>query len=240
VRSKGTALRSPARAAKTEQFLTRVLREAYEQHGLSAHELSSLLANWSPAASEAREVVYVVECSEMQCLDHVAEIQAHWEVEARPWPLSLDGEPPAGPVIATYFHYNEIRVRWPHRLHDVRFAAILPDPQLPSLLPPATRRTGRLTLQLCEFDEPKARNIAADLSVLFPADRYRIEPHVVRQAGQFLSASNHRVPVLFTPRVWAALTPSEQGHPRAVKVRYVLAQAELDGLGQHFGWRRRR
>jgi len=237
---RSAAPRTRAGTAKTEQFLTRVLREAYEQHGLTAHDLSGLIANWSPAASDGRHVAYVVECSEMQCRDHISEIESRWEVQGQPWTLSEDGEPPAGPVVATYFHYNEIRLRWPHRLHEIRFVAVLPDPALPSSIGASPRQGRRLSLELCEFDEPKARNIAADLSVLFPGDRYRIEPHVVRRAGERLRGSNRRVPVLFTPRVWAALTAEEKAHPRAVKVRYVLTPAELEALGQHFGWRRRR
>jgi GntR family transcriptional regulator len=233
------ANRRTSGTARTEQFLTRVLREAHELHGLAPHELAGLIANWSPAGGNSPDVAYVIECSELQCRDHISEIEAQWKVEGRPWTLSEDGEPPAGSCVATYFHYNEIRLRWPHRLHEIRFVAILPDPSLASSVG-SPGKSRRVSLELCEFDEPKARNIAADLSVLFPEDRYLIEPHVVRRAGERLTAGHRRVPVLFTPRVWAALSAEEQAHPKAIKVRYVFPPAELESLGQHFGWRRRR
>ncbi len=232
--------RNEARGREVDMFLKRVLREAHERHGLTRHDLAHLLTNWSPAASGAAIVVYMVECSETQCADHVQEIQSHWEVDARPWCLSQEGEPPPGPVVATYFHYNEVRRRWPHRLHEIRFTAIHPDPQIPSRVTSRVRRGKCKTLTLCEFEESMALNIASDLSLLFPGDKYRIEPRVVERANELLGSSQRRTPVLFAPRVWDALTRQERAHPRAIKVFYVFTQDELDAMGRHFGWPRRR
>lgn len=151
-------------------------------HGLAQHDLVHLLANWPPAHSAPTNVIHVVACSETQCADHVQEIQARWDVEARPWCLSQPGEPPSGSIIAPYFHHNEVRRRWPHRLHEVRFAAIHPDPQLPRDPRARSPASKRVTLTLCEFDEPMVLNMAANLSVLFLADRYRIKTRGVRSA----------------------------------------------------------
>ena len=238
----GTAT-SPARAKKADNlddFLQRVLQEGQALHGLARHDLIRLLANWSPTHASAADVVHVVECSETQCGDHAREIEQRWEVEAKPWCLSRSGEPPAGPIVATYFHYNEVRRRWPHRLHEIRFAAIRPDPQLP-----ADRRTfpasgKRATLTLCEFDEPMARNIAADLSALFPADRYRIKTRIVTRGSEALEPRGQRGPLLLSPRVWGSLEPEERMDARAIKAAYVFTEEELENLGACFGWHRRR
>ena len=223
-----------------DDFLQRVLREGHVQHGLARHDLLHLLANWSPTRSDPSTVIHVVECSETQCADHVREIEARWEVEARPWCLSRSGEPPSGPIVATYFHYNEVRRRWPHRLHEIRFAAIHPDSQLPADRRTAPSSGKRVTMTLCEFDEPIARNIAADLSVLFPADRYRIKTRVVTRGSELLGTRGQRRPVLLSPRVWDSLEPEERKDPRAVKVVYVFSEEELENLGTYFGWHRRR
>ncbi len=233
VRARGSIQR------KLEGFLEHVLREAREQHGLTRHDLARLIANSSPAVPGDVKVAHVVECSDTQCADHVQEIQARWHVEARPWCLSRRGEPPPGPIVATYFHYNELRRRWPHRIPEIRLAAIQPDPQLPARVRPNARRGKRMTLTLCEFDELMARNIAADLSVLFPPDGYRIQPRVVDRAGKLLASSNSRTPILFPPRVWGKLSSAEQNDSRAINVRYVFAEEEIEAVGEHFGWRRR-
>jgi DNA-binding transcriptional regulator YhcF (GntR family) len=224
---------------KLDGFMERVLREARQQHGLTRHDLVHLLANWSPATSEAAGVVHVVECSQAQCSDHVQEIKSHWQVDARPWCLSKQGEPPPGPIVATYFHHNEVRRRWPHRLHEIRFVAIRPDPRLPARVRPRPAPGKRSGLTLCELDEPMARNIASDLSVLFPADRYRIKPRVVQRAGELLESPQSRTPVLFSPRVWGQLSSAERNDARAIKVTYVIEPEELEAVGEHFGWRRR-
>ena len=231
--------RNEARGRKVDTFLKRVLREAHERHGLTPHALAHLLTNWSATTTTGTDVVHVVECSETQCIDHTREIEASWDVDARPWCLSREGEPPAGPVVATYFHYNEVRRRWPHRLHEIRFAAIHLDSKLPSRVRPRVRKGKRMTLTLCEFDEPMALNIASDLSILFPDSSYRIERRVVERANELLKPSKDRSPVLLSPRVWDALTPEETAHPRAFKVFYAFTPEELDAIGEHFGWRRR-
>jgi len=223
-----------------DAFLEGVIEQGRTQHGLTRHDLVRLLSNWSSSQVVTTDVVHVVECSETQCDDHVREIEQWWDVQARPWCLSRPGEPPAGPIVATYFHYSEVRRRWPHRLQDIRFAAIHPDPRLP-----ADRRTTRspgkrLTLTLCEFDEPMARNIAADLAVLFPAEDYLIKTRVVSRGSAPPARRGARGPVLLSPRVWDSLEPEDRANPRAIKIVYVFAEEELENLGAFFGWQRRR
>jgi DNA-binding transcriptional regulator YhcF (GntR family) len=234
---------SPARARKVDNldaFLQRILHEGRAQYGLARHDLVRLLANWSPADASASELVHVVECSEEQCDDHVREIEERWEVEARPWCLSRSGEPPPGPIVSTYFHYNEVRRRWPHRLHEIRFAAIHADPQLAADRRLAPCSGKRVTLTVCEFDEPMARNIAADVSVLFPADRYRIKTRLVTRGSEILGPRGQHKPLLLSPRVWGSLEPEGRTDPRAIKIVYVLTEEELENLGASFGWHRRR
>jgi hypothetical protein len=139
-------------------------------------------------------------------------------------------------VVATYFHFNEIRRRWPRRLSGIHFAAIRPDPTLPDRVLVGRGRNSPTRLVLCERDASAVANIAADLSVLFPPESFRIETRVIKRAGSVL-ATRGRTPVLFSPRVWATLTEEEQGDPRAHQVTYVFAGGELEKVGRQFGWR---
>ncbi|HEX6203106.1 MAG TPA: GntR family transcriptional regulator [Thermoanaerobaculia bacterium] len=237
--ARGTVVRQrpPRRAAPTalDAFLEEVVARGRAEHGLAPPELAWRLQRWPRTAQGP--VVHFLECSLSQAAGHAAEIAAAFAVEARGAAFPSLDHPPDGAVVATYFHYNDLRVRWPAALPHIRFVAIRPDPSLVDRLP-AARRDGRVRLLLCETDAAKAASIAADLSLLLPASSYRIEPRAVRDAGELLAAKG-RTPLLFSPRVWDRLGESQRADPRAFEVRYLIPPDELDALARHFGWMRR-
>lgn len=237
-----------------EDVITRFLREAREQHGLSLHDIRRQLerqirsaepesvepdSRVAPRASGTQGVVYVIECSTWQALDLAQQVQERWQVTAKPWSLERAGEPPANPLVATYFHYNDIRARWPKRLGQVQFASIHPDPslaaQVRSLVPTETRTT----VILCEREADKARNIAADLAAVLPSPAFDIRTLVSSNPTTALHVAGKTQPVLFAPRVWGALGPVERADPRALEVRYLFDAAELTAMGERFQWRAR-
>ena len=230
--------RRGARAGRLDEFLSRVLAEARDAHDLSADDLAALLANWTTGAAGAGESsVFVLECSENQCRAHVREIEERWDVDAKPWSLEQQGDPPGGALVATYFHFNEIRRRWPQRLSEIRFATIRPAAGLVDELRALVAGKARARVPLCEFDDTIARNIAADVSALLPARGFTIVPTVVDEAAELLTP-RRRTPVLFSPRAWGRLSDMERAHPFALEVRYTFPPDELDAIGHHFHWSR--
>ncbi len=230
---------SGPRARKLEAFVQKVLREAKERYDLTPRAFAHLLTNRPHSSAPAASVVYVVECSETEAADHARELEANWEVTAKPWCLSWKGEPPPGPLVATYFHYNEVRRRWPNRLEEIRFAAIHLDPLLPTRIARRPGKGRRISLFLCEIDKTLALNMLADAALVFPKDEYNIRPLVVEHAREALASSN-RAPILFAPRVWDTLTREERADPRAIELKYVFTPEDLDAIGEHFDWRRQR
>jgi GntR family transcriptional regulator len=225
-----------------DRLVQRLLREA-SQRGISVELLQERLTR---AASRVRRVgttedVSVVECSATQAADLAAQIQVAWRVRARPWSLELPGEPPRGLVIGTYFHYNDIRMRWPARFPQVRFVAIRPDPRLPDLLRRFVRPGRRTVVTVCEREAGMAANIAADLAGILPASRFTIVPLVENAPGASLTAKARRGsgPVLFAPRVWGQLGDEQRGDSRALEVRYVVEPQDLAQLGLERGWQAR-
>jgi DNA-binding transcriptional regulator YhcF (GntR family) len=216
-----------------EEFFARTLREARERFGLGPAELGRRLARLDEAAG-AGQPVHVVECSETQAADLALQLSGRWNVAARGWSLERPGEPPAGPIVATYFHYNDIRTRWPERFPTAHFVAIHPDPALAARLEPRSVRA-RTTVLVCEREAAMARNIAADLKALLPADRFDVVPRVEARAGATLATAPAGTPVLFAPRVWAALTPAQRADPRAVEIRYLIEPKDLAALGEQLG-----
>ena len=246
-RRRDTAARFAGGAA--DEFFTRTLREAQERFGLGAAEVGRRLALLDEAAADAGEPVHVVECSETQAADLALQLSGRWNVAARGWSLERPGEPPAGPIIATYFHYNDIRTRWPERFPAAHFVAIHPDPALAARLErfragegvalgrrrESRRGRARTTVLVCEREAAMARNITADLMALLPADRFDVLPRVEARAGATLARAPAGTPVLFAPRVWAALSPAQRADPRAVEIRYLIEPKDLAALGEQLG-----
>ena len=211
------------------RFVDHVLREAAERFGVAAAELGPMVA---ARAGGGPPLVHVLECSESQCADHAAELAAAWAVDARPWSIERAGEPPAGPLVATYFHYAEILRRWPQRRGDLHFVPIHVDPDLPHRLARGAR------LEACEMDEDRARNLQADLGALFPPGTVPVAARVAPEPGDALAGAADDTLCCFAPRAWARLTAEQQGHPRARKVRYVVEREALGDLGSRLGWTR--
>jgi DNA-binding transcriptional regulator YhcF (GntR family) len=256
LRAEGT---SSSAIAPDEDIITRFLREAREQHGLSLHDVRRQLERQirgaepevldvpdSRGVSDARvgsvagpAVVHVIECSTWQALDLARQVQERWQVTAKPWSLERAGEPPVGAIVATYFHYNDIRARWPKRLAQVQFASIRPDPSLAARVRGIVPTEARTTVILCEREAEKARNIAADLAAVLPSPTFEIRTLVSNNPTTALHVAGRTQPVLFAPRVWGALGPVERADPRAVEVRYIFDPAELAAVGERFHWRPR-
>ena len=245
-----------------DRFLAGVLREARERFGLSAAEVGRRVALLDPAAGAAPEPVHVVECSEAQAADLALQLNSRWNVAARGWSLERPGEPPPGRVVATYFHYNDIRTRWPERFPDVHFVAIHPDPTLAARLAQFRDRVrdgetergrarrgeqaqglgrirgrarGRTTVLVCERETAMARNIAADVRAILPADRFDVTARVESSPGAALATAPSGTPLLFAPRVWAALSPARRADPRAMEIRYLIEPKDLAELGAALG-----
>lgn len=244
---------APADVVPDEDVITRFLREAREHYGLTLHDIRRQLERQIRGAeSEALEaadpgaasvprtppsLVYVIECSTSQALDLAHQVQDRWQVVAKPWSLERAGEPPVGALIATYFHYNDIRARWPKRLAQVQFASIRPDPSVAARIRAIVPTETRTTVILCEREAEKARNVAADLAAVLPSPTFEIRTLVTNNPVTALHLAGKTQPVLFAPRVWGALGAVERADPRAVEVRYLFDPAELQAVADRFQWR---
>lgn len=230
---RGTIVIGTRPVGEARAFAHEMILEARTRFGVSPHELSELVsAAGRESTRAASDTLYVVECSDTQASDLARQIEKRWQVSALPWSLERDGEPPSAPTVATYFHYNDIRRRWPTRFSSVRFASIRPDPQL------ATRLARAGTIQLIERDADMARNIAADLLTAIGADRFVIETRVLGDPGAALADGTADV-ILFAPRIWGSLTSTERTDPRAVEIRYIFDDDEISRVAKEMGWEAR-
>ncbi len=214
-----------------EKFIHRITRDASRRFGLSPSDLARCVLSGSFASAPRKGPVYVLECSTTQCQDLADQIRAQFGVDAVPWALSTSDPLPAGEIVATMFHFNDLRRRCPQRLAAIHFVSIRLDPGLPSRL--EARMDADAVLRVCDPDPEMRRNIAADLVGAFPdiGRRQRLE----LGDGRTLAPEAGRVHVV-SPRVWGTLTDEQRRRRDIVQARYVFDQRELLDLAARLGW----
>ena len=175
----------------------------------------------------------IIECSAYQAAHHAAEIADRWNVTTRGWSLEQEKEPPAGPFVATYFHYNDIRRRWPHRLADGVFVSIRPAEHLAQRLAQGQRANRELFM--VEYEETMARSIAADVSTILPPTRYALTPFLIKGRPDGISFDRDGA-FLFSPRVWSELAPSQRTLGNTFEVEYAITDDDHRRLARLFNW----
>jgi len=222
-------------------FLADVSTQARERFGLSASRLSELLAA-SSAASTARSpnTATFVECNDSQAKDYADQVMDRWSATVRAWSLDEAGEPPPGPILATFFHFIDVRSRWPHRHADMRFLPVTVAPSLVEELSRRRKEPGPIRVMLAETNEARGRAAVADLLALLPADRFQVTAYLARRVAVLLEKDAKAAAVLFAPRLWSRLSARERKHPKAVQLRYAIEPEALAELGDVLGWTERR
>jgi DNA-binding transcriptional regulator YhcF (GntR family) len=233
---------SSIRLAELQRFVTETSRRARQRFGLSPAQLSELLLG-SPASvggSQEEPAAAFVECNALQASDYATQIESHWSVQICPWALERSGEPPSGAIISTFFHFNEVRARWPRRHADMRFVPVQLDHSLLDLLLGRADHKRPVRIILAEQTEERAREILGDLMGLLPPDRASVVVRTVKRPGSLLKRRKNGPFVLFAPRIWSRLTIQQRSHPRAVQLRYLVEADSLADLAKELGWRRRK
>ncbi len=235
LRAEGNGVaRAKSPASDRETFLSAFVREARLRHGLDTDDLVRLLSR--PKSRSSGRAISVVECSRTQAADLAGQIEDAFGVKAVPWSLDKKGEPADGLVVATYFHYNDVRRRWPDRLADVRFLPIAPERDLAERIGSARKKR---TVVLCEREENMARNIAADLARVLPESRFRVVTKVVSDPAKLIDEDGGKSLVLLSPRVWGEVPERLRKVSNVRQVRYVFDSKELDALAAEQGWESR-
>lgn len=217
-------------------FVSRIVAEAYERHGIGVSELLLRLGRWgSRSGGTGERSVYTVDSAEGEAATLAAQLRARWAIAAEGWSLDRPGSPPAGVILSPLQHYSVLRARWRERLEDVHFVPTELDKSFVSRVLTSPRQTVRAVV--CERDMPTAAGLAGDARRILPAGRVEVVPHVVSRAGELLSFVPDSIDAVLLPsRLWEALTPTERAHPKASELRYLFTSREVERLANDLGW----
>jgi GntR family transcriptional regulator len=216
-----------------EAFLEETVRRGW-RHGLDSAGLADAILQHARSTRRPRgrrtvADVHFVECNEPQAADYAEQVRVLLGFRVGTWLLDMQEEPPAGLLLGTYFHFNEIRARWPERGRDLRFLPVRLDPDLALLLGNPETGGGRTTVRLCETSAARAHNVMPDLSMLLPPERFQVQPLLVESPSEALG-TNESATVLFSPRLWARLDERSQRDPRATLLRYLVSAEDVGKL----------
>lgn len=213
-----------------DEFLEQTMRQARSEFGLDPGDLVDALRSrvaTEESGDRERRDVYAVECNEPQARDYARQLEEGTGIRAGTWLLS-QGEPPPGLLVAAYFHFNDLRERWPDRSSDMRFVAVSLDSELRRRVQ-AGVEDGHDRFVICETKESRAHNVLPDLNSLIRDIPVTLESLVVDPPGSALPRA-HPDPVLFSPRLWAELDEDQRSNPRSLLLRYVIEPAEMRRL----------
>ncbi len=231
----GTRVKAVPNTAKGDRalarFVARITRDAREKYGLTTNTLAALLKS-SVEPDSNRPIVYTIECSRSQSDDMASQLRDRWHVAAKPLCFHhVDRPPTDGTLLATYFHYNDLRRLWPAVFNAIHFVAMHPDRSVAGSL-----REARKVL-VAERDPTMLDNILADLA-RDAGNGVEFESLLVRQADDALQGHSRR-PVLFSPRMWDELSDTARANSRAVPLRYLFDTQNIEDEARQLNWRSR-
>ncbi len=227
----------PAASPGVESFIREMLDVAATQLGLSPAALFAALRAQVGSDVESGRVC-VVECSADQCADLERQIGGAWQVAVDTFDLTAAGEPPAGPLVTTLFHFDDARSRWPHRLGDIRFVAAAIDPVVRDLVEHVAGTAPRPDVALLvEHDTVAGLSLVEELEALL-GPRFPVRLEVFEHRGGRAPLPSAHV-VLATPAAWNRLRDEDRGRVHVVRLRYAIDRRDLGTLGVVHGWRER-
>lgn len=202
-----------------ENWVVEMLTVASDRFALSPHDLVELVGQ----RAKARRVV-MVECNAHQSGFLARQIEEAWGVEAVPWPLDQEAEPPKLPLIGTYFHHAEMRAKWPLRANDMHFVALYLDPALAERIADAAEHRGATVLHLVEQDPATAAEMARGVRALVPGYEIRL---AIGDADELLRSLPADEILLVAPRLWDRLKAVTREDERVLDVRHVIVPEDL-------------
>lgn len=223
-------------------FVRRLLLQARRRYGLSGPEVARLVGRVveemntgpgavdSPSRSDAERRVAMVECNDHQATELARQLQERWGVQATPWNLSRQTEPPQGPIIGTRFHQGEMLERWPDRAADMRFAALRIDPATVEEIRRGLRN--RHEMVLVERDVGTGHQHLEDLMESLGSEVHTSVSTAVSTALPDLEALASSADLyVIAPRLADLLSDEIRRHPRVIILHHVFDPFDLEALG---------
>lgn len=220
------SVRTAAEGIGVHYLTIRKAYQALEAQGLVRKQRGVGTTVTDAGARLRRTQAHVIECNAPQCHDYATQLTSALGMPVGTWLLAGQGIPPAGLLIGTYFHFNEIRNGWPDRATDMRFVAVEIDRRVMALLEAFESDDAPTRVRVCETSQSRVHSVIPDLATIVPKGRYAFESEVVDDVSTILDRDDP-APALFAPRLWAHLEERQRKDPRVIELRYLISDYDL-------------
>lgn len=209
-------------------FLADITREARESFGLTGTELTrELNARYGDTPSRRG---CVVECSRTLSAMLAEALEDRFGLDLDPRDLRERAPLPAGPVVGTWFHREELIDRLPDRQDDLHLMRIRPAQALLDDLRDRMAGGTLWSLILLDRHPVSAHNLAVDFRAHLGID-FPIEVRIPSRAASGVPEQAEGTFVLASPQTWDALPAGQRERPDVFLLRYEIYEADLQRLG---------
>lgn len=230
-----------SRRGELPALLRHFITETAQRFNMEPAELARILSRETAGFHKTQKlVVYVTECSETQSADLAQQIMEQWDVKAAPWSVSRKSPPSESAIISTYFHFNDIRRRWPQATNRMHFLPVgIVDDFWKKINATIHGHPKIKKIVVCEREETMLQNVAIDVTSLITDIEFPIERVLIKgNMFTWLDGKAGHTLALLSPRLWGELPKKYQERPDIIHIRYRFNSQALEFLGNKFGWRK--
>jgi hypothetical protein len=217
-------------AVGIDGLLRDVLRIGDVQYGVGPRDVLARLTELVRGNSGDAPQVWIVECSLVLAEVLATQLREEWVVDVRAWSLARVADVPAGSVISTSFHREEILESPAARVGKVGFVRVRTDYEA---LLRAMAGVEVSSLILCDISYPDGHTLARDLGRHLERD---VELVVPRNPVEALNCLSPGRCIIFAPGSWEQLPHGARTDPRALLLPVRILESDLSRIGQQFGW----
>ena len=219
-------------------YLREVVKEAERRFGASSERVIATLLDLEEAASASAPTCTVIECSVALSSGMARALTSRFHLSATPQDLLADRSIPSGPIVATYFHAEEIRSLPGGESADLNLVRIRTSRPMLKRLRNEVDAGNTRRLILMDRLPDSAQDLTQEFQSEVGSD-LAIEVRVARDPLLAFPDARAGTVVMATPQTWDRITPELRARPDVWELQYEIEPVDLEALGERLGLRAR-
>jgi DNA-binding transcriptional regulator YhcF (GntR family) len=220
--------------ARVRRFAT----EAREQLGVSPATLARAFESLAQADPEERRSCSVIECSGTLSRELARDLEDRFLLETEALDLLEDPTLPAGMVVGTYFHVDQLNKLMAGRTSDLYLVRIRPRLTLMAGLARAAGAGEIRHVVLLDRLPGSAHDLAEEFQSYFGPD-VTIEPRILPDAQAGFPVPTAGTIVVATPQTWDRMPADLRGRRDVRQLEYEIDPHDVERLSESLEWQPR-
>ena len=227
----------PGSGSSLDARVREFANEARERFGVSPITVARAFESLERIVREERRSCAVVECSRTLSLGLARDLEARFVLETEALDLLAARTLPAGTIVGTYFHADELRDLMAGRTHDLYLVRIRPRLALMAAFARAVG-AGEITHVVVMDRLPgSAHDLADEFQSYFGPD-VMIEGRILRDPLAAFPEPAAGTILVATPQTWDRLPSDLRGRRDVRQLEYEIDPHDVERLAELHGWQR--